>query len=168
MFLTGWNRLDPIIAIIVAINIVWTGAKLLRRSVMGLLDAALPPEEDQAIRQVLGRYARDGIHYHALRTRQAGRRSFISLDVLVPGERYARMNNVWFIPSTTELKNWLKKVGFRDAQVANVAATTTEEQRSTDWMTFQSLAHCLDPGDASRTVEGYPAPRRAVIVANAP
>jgi cation diffusion facilitator family transporter len=86
VFLTGWNRLDPIIAIIVAINIVWTGAKLLRRSVMGLLDAALPPEEDQAIRQVLGRYARDGIHYHALRTRQAGRRSFISLDVLVPGE----------------------------------------------------------------------------------
>lgn len=89
-------------------------------------------------------------------------------DILVPGERYARMNNVWFIPSTTELKNWLKKVGFRDAQVANVSATTTEEQRSTDWMTFQSLAHCLDPGDSSRTVEGYPAPRRAVIVANAP
>lgn len=89
-------------------------------------------------------------------------------DVLVPGERYARMNNVWFIPSTTELKNWLKKVGFRNAQVANVATTTTDEQRSTDWMTFQSLAQCLDPGDADRTVEGYPAPRRAVIVANAP
>jgi tRNA (mo5U34)-methyltransferase len=89
-------------------------------------------------------------------------------DVLVPGERYARMNNVWFIPSTTELKSWLKKVGFRNPQVANVAATTTEEQRATDWMTFQSLAQCLDPGDSSRTVEGYPAPRRAVIVATAP
>lgn len=89
-------------------------------------------------------------------------------DVLVPGDRYARMNNVWFIPSTAELKNWLKKVGFKNAQVANVAATTTEEQRTTEWMTFQSLAHCLDPGDAGRTVEGYPAPRRAVIVATAP
>jgi tRNA (mo5U34)-methyltransferase len=89
-------------------------------------------------------------------------------DVLVPGERYARMNNVWFIPSTAELKSWLKKVGFKNAQVANVAQTTTEEQRSTDWMTFQSLAQCLDPGDSGRTVEGYPAPRRAVIVATAP
>jgi tRNA (mo5U34)-methyltransferase len=89
-------------------------------------------------------------------------------EVLVPGDRYARMNNVWFIPSTTELKNWLKKVGFTNAQVANVAATTTEEQRSTEWMTFQSLSQCLDPGDHGRTVEGYPAPKRAVIVATAP
>lgn len=89
-------------------------------------------------------------------------------EVLVPDDRYARMNNVWFIPSTATLKNWLKKVGFKNAQVANVAATTTEEQRATQWMTFQSLAQCLDPGDSSRTVEGYPAPRRAVIVATAP
>lgn len=86
VFLTGWNRLDPIIAIIVAINILWTGAKLLRRSVLGLLDAALPAAEHQAIRQVLGRYERDGIHYHALRTRHAGSRSFISFHVLVPGD----------------------------------------------------------------------------------
>ena len=85
-FLTGWNRLDPIIAIIVAINILWTGARLMRRSVLDLLDSALPPAEQQAIRQVLGRYERDGIHYHALRTRRAGSRSFISFDVLVPGD----------------------------------------------------------------------------------
>lgn len=86
VFLTGWNRLDPIIAIIVAINILWTGAKLLRRSVLGLLDTALPAAEHRAIKEVLNRYERDGIHYHALRMRQAGSRSFISFHVLVPGD----------------------------------------------------------------------------------
>jgi cation diffusion facilitator family transporter len=86
VFLTGWNRLDPIIAIMVAINILWTGAKLLRRSVLGLMDTALPPAEHQAIKDVLRRYERNGIHYHALRTRHAGSRSFISFHVLVPGD----------------------------------------------------------------------------------
>ena len=86
VFISGWNRLDPIIAIIVAINILWTGAKLLRRSVLGLLDTALPAAEHQAITEVLSRYERDGIHYHALRTRHAGSRSFISFHVLVPGD----------------------------------------------------------------------------------
>jgi len=86
VFLSGWNRLDPIIAIIVAINILWTGAKLLRRSVLGLLDTALPAAEHQAITEVLSRYERDGVHYHALRTRHAGSRSFISFHVLVPGD----------------------------------------------------------------------------------
>jgi cation diffusion facilitator family transporter len=84
--LTGWNRLDPIIAITVAINILWTGAKLLRSSVLGLLDTALPPAEHQAIKEVLNRYERDGIRHHALRTRHAGSRSFISFHVLVPGD----------------------------------------------------------------------------------
>jgi cation diffusion facilitator family transporter len=84
--LTGLNRLDPIIAIIVAINILWTGVKLLRRSVLGLLDATLPPAEHGAIQQVLSRYEREGVHYHALRTRHAGTRSFISFHVLVPGD----------------------------------------------------------------------------------
>ena len=89
-------------------------------------------------------------------------------EVLVPDDRYARMNNVWFIPSAATLKSWLKKVGFKNAQLVSVTSTTTEEQRATDWMTFQSLAQCLDPGDINKTVEGYPAPRRAVIVATAP
>ena len=84
--LTGSNRLDPIIAIIVAINILWTGVKLLRRSALGLLDAALPLAEQGAIKQVLGQYEREGVHYHALRTRHAGSRSFISFHVLVPGD----------------------------------------------------------------------------------
>jgi tRNA (mo5U34)-methyltransferase len=89
-------------------------------------------------------------------------------QVLVPDDRYARMNNVWFIPSGATLKQWLKKVGFKNVQSVNVTSTTTEEQRSTDWMTFQSLAQCLDPGDRNKTIEGYPAPKRAILVAEAP
>ncbi|MGH7926880.1 MAG: cation diffusion facilitator family transporter [Candidatus Binatia bacterium] len=84
--LTGWMRLDPIIALVVAMNIVWTGGRLLRRSVLGLLDVTLPPAAQEAIKQVLSRYEAEGIHYHALRTRHAGSRSFISFHVLVPGD----------------------------------------------------------------------------------
>jgi len=86
VFFTGLLRLDPIIALIVAVNIIWTGVKLLRGSVLGLLDRTLPAAEQQAIKQILSRYERDGIRYHALRTRHAGSRSFISFHVLVPGE----------------------------------------------------------------------------------
>jgi cation diffusion facilitator family transporter len=83
--LTGWLRLDPLIALIVAANILRTGWQLLSRSIRGLLDAALPAAEQEAINQVLNRYESLGIQHHALRTRQAGTRSFISLHVLVPG-----------------------------------------------------------------------------------
>lgn len=82
---TGIERLDPVVALAVAANIVVTGARLLRRSVDGLMDRVLPPETLSAIRAVLDRYASDRVSFHALRTRQAGRRSFISLHVLVPG-----------------------------------------------------------------------------------
>jgi len=84
--LTGWTRLDPIIALVVAVNILWTGVKLLRRSVLGLLDATLPRAEQEAIKLALGRYEREGFRYHALRTRHAGNRSFVSFHVLVPGD----------------------------------------------------------------------------------
>jgi len=84
--LTGWTRLDPIIALVVAINILWTGVKLLQRSVFGLLDETLPRAEQEAIKQALGRYEREGFRYHALRTRHAGNRSFVSFHVLVPGD----------------------------------------------------------------------------------
>jgi cation diffusion facilitator family transporter len=84
--LTGWTRLDPIIALIVAANIVRTGVNLLRRSVLGLLDTAISEPELSAIKQVLSRYEKQGFHYHALRTRHAGRRAFISFHVLVPGD----------------------------------------------------------------------------------
>jgi divalent metal cation (Fe/Co/Zn/Cd) transporter len=70
----------------VAVNILWTGLKLLRRSTLGLLDATLPPSDQEAIKQILSRYLNRGIHYHALRTRHAGSRSFISFHVLLPGE----------------------------------------------------------------------------------
>lgn len=83
--LTGWLILDPIIAIAVAINIVWTGFKLLRETGSGLLDAALPAAEQDTIRQILSQYESQGIHFHALRTRAAGSRRFISFHVLVPG-----------------------------------------------------------------------------------
>lgn len=88
--------------------------------------------------------------------------------VLVPGERYAQMRNVYFIPSALALKNWLEKCGFVDVRIADHCLTTSEEQRRTDWMTSESLADFLDPQDSSKTVEGYPAPLRAVLVARKP
>lgn len=84
--LTGWLRLDPIIALIVAANILRTGWQLLGRSIRGLLDAVLPAAQQNVINEVLKRYESRGIQYHALRTRQAGTRAFISLHVLVPGD----------------------------------------------------------------------------------
>jgi cation diffusion facilitator family transporter len=82
--LTGWERLDPLIALAVAAHIVWTGFLLLRRSAQGLLDHALPADQLLALNQVLDRYRTQGIDFHALRTRQAGARSFVSVHVLVP------------------------------------------------------------------------------------
>jgi cation diffusion facilitator family transporter len=83
--MTGWLILDPLIAIAVAINIVWAGFRLLQETGSGLLDAALPPADLQAIDQVLRKYQTDGIQFHALRTRTAGARRFVSFHVLVPG-----------------------------------------------------------------------------------
>jgi len=83
--LTGWERLDPIIALLVAVNIVWSGVQLVRRSALGLLDTALPKEEQEAIQQVLNHYQEPNIQFHALRSRQAGARRFMSVHVLVPG-----------------------------------------------------------------------------------
>ena len=88
--------------------------------------------------------------------------------VLLPGERYAAMPNVYFLPSSAALCQWLERCGFENARVVDEAVTTTDEQRATDWMTFQSLADFLDPDDPTRTREGHPAPRRAVVMANRP
>jgi tRNA (mo5U34)-methyltransferase len=85
--------------------------------------------------------------------------------VLVPHGRYGKMRNVWFIPSVPMLKLWLKRTGFRDVKVIDVSPTTTNEQRSTEWMTFESLENFLDPADHSKTIEGYPGPLRATIIA---
>lgn len=84
--MTGWLRLDPIIALAVAANIVYTGFRLMQRSALGLMDRALPRERLDTIRSVLAGYEDRGLEFHALRTRQAGGRSFISVHVLVPGD----------------------------------------------------------------------------------
>jgi tRNA (mo5U34)-methyltransferase len=89
-------------------------------------------------------------------------------EILVPEGRYAMMNNVWFIPSSATLLSWLRKCGFAEARVVDECVTTTEEQRSTDWMRFHSLPQFLDPENPALTVEGHPAPRRAVVVALKP
>lgn len=87
-------------------------------------------------------------------------------QVLVPGSRYARMNNVWFLPSADELTHWLDRCGFRNIRVVDINQTSIEEQRSTEWMPFESLQQCIDSDDINRTVEGYPAPLRAIVLAN--
>ncbi|MBX3423455.1 MAG: tRNA 5-methoxyuridine(34)/uridine 5-oxyacetic acid(34) synthase CmoB [Pirellulaceae bacterium] len=85
--------------------------------------------------------------------------------VLVPEDRYAKMRNVWFIPSLPMLQKWLRRTGYGEIQVLDVSRTTENEQRATPWMHFESLANFLDPNDSSRTLEGYPAPCRAVLLA---
>lgn len=81
---TGWERLDPIVAFIVAANIIWAGVRIVRASVLGLMDTALPDSERTAILKILDSYKQQGIQFHALRTRQSGARRFISFHVLVP------------------------------------------------------------------------------------
>ena len=86
---------------------------------------------------------------------------------LVPADRYAKMKNVYFIPSVPCLINWLEKVGFKNVRCVDQAVTTLEEQRKTDWLENESLVDFLDPTDHSKTIEGLSAPKRAVILANA-
>ncbi|TCK01441.1 tRNA (mo5U34)-methyltransferase [Volucribacter psittacicida] len=87
-------------------------------------------------------------------------------DVLVPMDRYAKMKNVYFIPSVPALIQWLTKCGFRNIRCVDVATTSLAEQRKTEWLENESLIDFLDPQDHSKTIEGYPAPKRAVILAN--
>lgn len=83
---TGWLWLDPVIALLVAANIVWTGVHLMQRSAAGLMDSALPPDQLSAVEAALAPFRSNGVGFHALRTRQAGTRQFVSIHVLVPGE----------------------------------------------------------------------------------
>lgn len=87
-------------------------------------------------------------------------------QALVPGERYAQMRNVYFIPSVPTMMNWLAKCGFKDINVVDISITSLEEQRKTAWMTSDSLIDFLDPNDHSKTIEGYSAPMRAVFTAS--
>ena len=83
---TNWYILDPILAILVALNIIWTGVKLLQRSIAGFMDASLPDDEHQIVEKVMAGYQERGVQFHALRTRQSASRRFVSVHMLVPGE----------------------------------------------------------------------------------
>jgi len=83
---TGWERLDPVVALLVASNIVWSGGRIVCKSVLGLMDTAWPVEQQRVLEEILASYVQMGVRYHALRTRQAGARRFASFHVLVPGE----------------------------------------------------------------------------------
>ena len=86
---------------------------------------------------------------------------------LFPEDRYAKMRNVFFIPDLSAMAAWLTRAGFKDIRCVDVATTTLEEQRKTDWIQTESLEDFLDPDDPSKTVEGYPAPVRAIFMATA-
>jgi tRNA (mo5U34)-methyltransferase len=87
-------------------------------------------------------------------------------QVLLPEDRYARMRNVWFLPSCDTLIGWLKRCGFKNIRLVDVNVTSIEEQRSTEWMAFNSLKNFLDPENPQLTCEGLPAPKRAIVIAN--
>jgi len=89
-------------------------------------------------------------------------------EILVPEERYARMRNVWAVPGAGRLMSWVREAGFDDCRLVDTTKTSTQEQRSTEWMQFESLDRALDPESHSKTVEGYPAPERAVLIASLP
>jgi tRNA (mo5U34)-methyltransferase len=88
-------------------------------------------------------------------------------ETLLPKDRYAQMRNVWFLPTCATLVSWLERCGFQNVRVVDVTVTSTEEQRTTDWMRFHSLKDFLDPENPTLTCEGLPAPKRAILVANA-
>ena len=87
-------------------------------------------------------------------------------EVLLPEGRYAKMRNVWFLPSCDTLISWLKRCGFQNIRLIDVSSTSVEEQRSTEWMQFHSLKDFLSAENHQLTCEGLPAPKRAIIVAN--
>ncbi|EGW23681.1 tRNA 5-methoxyuridine(34)/uridine 5-oxyacetic acid(34) synthase CmoB [Methylobacter tundripaludum] len=88
-------------------------------------------------------------------------------QVLLPEDRYARMRNVWFLPSCDTLIGWLKRCGFKNIRLVDVTVTSIEEQRTTEWMSFHSLKDFLDAENPQLTCEGLPAPKRAIVIANA-
>lgn len=87
---------------------------------------------------------------------------------LIPESRYAQMRNVWHLPSPGTLTIWLEECGLENVRVVDLNQTSIEEQRRTEWMPYESLPNFLDPNDHNKTIEGHPAPLRAVVIANAP
>jgi len=95
VWVTGWLWLDPVIAILVALNIVWTGWQLMQRSANGLMDVSVPDEKLAEIEALLAQYRTQGLDFHALRTRQSGSRTFVTLHVLVPGDWTVKQGHDW-------------------------------------------------------------------------
>ncbi len=113
-------------------------------------------------------------HLRDLRTTLRPGGQLVLETIVLPGDdaraetprgRYARMRNVWSLPTVPQLLQWLERCDYAGVEVLDVTVTTTAEQRSTDWMRFESLHEALDPDDPSLTVEGWPAPRRAIVAA---
>jgi cation diffusion facilitator family transporter len=107
VWLTGWLWLDPVIALLVAANIVWTGLQLMRRSADGLMDVSLPAEKLAQIEALLAAYRQQGLDFHALRTRQSGSRTFVILHVLVPGNWTVQEGHLWAERIEVELHQFL-------------------------------------------------------------
>ena len=116
VYLTGWLVLDPIIGLVVAANIVWTGFRLLNDTAHGLLDTALPPEELEKIPDVLSRHERDDVHFHAVRTRVAGQRRFVSMHVLVPGR--------WTVKQGHDLSEEIEKNSLKRCRETRPSSST--------------------------------------------
>jgi cation diffusion facilitator family transporter len=110
VWLTGWLWLDPAIALLVAANIVWTGWQLMQRSAAGLMDVSLPAEKLEQIEAFLSEYRSQGLAFHALRTRQAGSRAFVTLHVLVPGDWTVQQGHDWAERIETDIRHALQHV----------------------------------------------------------
>jgi tRNA (mo5U34)-methyltransferase len=116
-------------------------------------------------------------HLRKLRTTLCPGGQLVLETIFVPGEksyactppdRYARMRNVWLLPTVAELTTWLARSGYREIELVDRSITSIDEQRTTEWMPFESLAEALDPDDPSKTVEGWPVPHRVVVTAISP
>ncbi len=122
---TGWQILDPIIALGICLHVTWVGVKLVRRSILGLMDTALPESEVKAISTILRKYADQGATYHALRTRQAGIRSFVSVHIQVPG--------TWSVQRGHNLVEEIEKDIRRTIPAANVITHLEPVEDPTSW-----------------------------------
>ena len=126
--MTGWVRLDPLIALLVAANIVWEGWKLLKRTIAGLMDSALPEAERAIIQDILATYEPEGIQFHSVRTRQAGVRRFVSMHVLVPGE--------WTVHTGHQ---WLERIESDIRQALSDTVVLTHQESVDDDASWQDL-----------------------------
>jgi cation diffusion facilitator family transporter len=123
--ITGWEQLDPIVALAVTLNLVWAGVRIVRTSVLGLMDTALPLDSQQTIQRILEAYRQDGVEYHALRTRRSGARQFVSLHVMVPG--------TWTVARGHRLLERIESDLCRDLQNATVLTHLESIEDAASW-----------------------------------